>query len=130
MKNSLTDNTALIEIKTPQTKLLSKIYRGGVYTPSPELAGSMNQLLDQKYQFEKNIANIKESSRIHDIETYAVHGCLIIGLTPKGMDEKKSFDIFRWNSKSVQVMSFDELLENLKQLRKFLENCGPEHAPS
>jgi hypothetical protein len=34
VKNSLTNNTALFEIKTPQSKILNdKPYRAGVYTP-------------------------------------------------------------------------------------------------
>lgn len=121
-KNSLTNNTALFEIKTPQTALLNKkSYRGGVFIPSRELSGSINQVLDQKYQFQKDVARIKENSRIYDIESYAVHSCLIIGQTPKGTDEQKSFELFRRNSKDVQIVTFDELLEKLKQLHSFLE---------
>ncbi len=121
VKNSLTNNTALFEIKTPQAHLLSKRpYREGVFTPSHELSGSINQALDQKYQFQKQIAQIKETSRIYDIESYAVHSCVIIGLTPAGIDQQKSFELFRRNSKDVQIVTFDELLEKLRQLHRFL----------
>ena len=49
VKNSLTNNTALIEIKTPKSKLLNKTpYRVKVYTPAGELVGAINQVLDQK----------------------------------------------------------------------------------
>ncbi len=121
VKNSLTNNTALFEIKTPQTKLLDKApYREGVFAPSRELSGSINQALDQKYQFQKQVAQIKETSRIYDIESYAVHSFLIIGKTPTEVDQQKSFELFRRNSKDVQVVTFDELLEKLRQLRNFL----------
>ena len=40
VKNQLTNNVALIEIKTPGTELLSKNeYRNGVYNLSEELTG-------------------------------------------------------------------------------------------
>lgn len=121
VKNSLTNNTAIFEIKTPQTEVLNKRpFRDGVYTPSADLAGSINQTLDQKYQFQKQVAAIKDNTRLYDIESYAVHCCLIIGHTPDGEDKKKSFELFRRNSKDVEIVTFDELLEKLKQLRAFL----------
>lgn len=121
VKNSLTNNTAIFEIKTPQTDVLNKRpFRAGVYTPSADLSGSINQALDQKYQFQKQIAAIKDSTRLYDIESYAVHCCLIIGQTPVGDDQKKSFEFFRHNSKDVEIITFDELLGNLQQLHEFL----------
>jgi len=125
VKNSLTNNTALFEIKTPQTPMLNKTpFRDGVYTPSSDLSGSINQALDQKYQFQRQVAQIKDNSRLYDIESYAVHCCLIIGQTPDGDDQKKSFELFRRNSKDVEIVTFDELLEKLRQLNVFLRGAG------
>lgn len=121
VKNALTNNTALFEIKTPQTEVLAKTtYRDGVYPPSKDLSGSMNQALDQRYQFQREVTAIKDKSRLWDIESYAVHCCLIIGRTPTDADKQKSFELFRRNSKDVSVVTFDELLEKLKQLKVFL----------
>lgn len=121
VKNSLTNNTAIFEIKTPQTPILNKTpFRDGVFTPSTDLSGSINQALDQKYQFQKQIAQIKDNTRLYDIESYAVHCCLVIGGTPDGDDRKKSFELFRRNSKDVEIVTFDELLEKLNQLSVFL----------
>ena len=121
VKNSLTNNTAMFEIKTPQTQLLNKrAYRDGVFTPAPDLSGSINQALDQRYQFQKQISQIKDTSRIFDLESYAVYSCLIIGRTPADSDQQKSFELFRRNSKEVQIVTFDEMLEKLKQLHGFL----------
>jgi hypothetical protein len=121
VKNSLTNNTAIFEIKTPQTPILNKTpFRDGVYTPATDLSGSINQALDQKYQFQKQIAQIKENTRLYDIESYAVHCCLVIGRTPEGDDRKKSFELFRRNSKDVEIVTFDELLAKLRQLSTFL----------
>ena len=121
VKNSITYNTAIIEIKTPQEKLLNeKPYRDGVYTPSTKLSGSINQVLDQKFRFEQEIARFKVNSKIYDIESYSVHCCLIIGKMPSNEDKRKSLELFRRNSKDVEIVTFDELLEKLKALLRFL----------
>ena len=129
VKNSMTDNTAIVEIKTPQTKLLNQsAYRDGIYTPSSHLSGSINQALDQKYQFEREFTNIKDNSRLPDIKSYSVHCCLIIGMMPSEDDQRKSFELFRGNSKAVEIITFDELLKKLKNLRDFL--ISPEEEKS
>lgn len=121
VKNNLTNNTALIEIKTPDTQLLNKTpYRGSVYTPSPDFSGSINQILDQKYKFQQEINQLKINSKAYDIESYSVSCLLIIGKTPEEADQKKSFELFRGNSKDIEIITFDELLEKLKQLYTFL----------
>lgn len=121
VNNRLTNNTAIIEIKTPQTRLLNKApTREGVFTPSGDLSGSINQALDQKYKFQKQFTVIKDNSDIHNIESYSVQCCLIIGRLPIGKDQLKSFEIFRHNSKDVEIFTFDELFEKLKILHRFL----------
>ena len=127
VKNSMTDNTAIVEIKTPQTKLLNKTtYRDEVYTPSPHLVGSINQALDQKYQLEQNFVNLIVNSKSQDIKSYSVHCCLIIGTMPSEEEQRKSFELFRRNSKAVEIVTFDELLTKLKDLRNFLTSPEEE----
>ena len=124
-KNPRTNNAAIVEIKRPGARLLNqKPVRAGVYTPSAELSGSINQVLDQKYHFQKDIATLKNNTGIHDIESYSVHCCLIIGTMPREDDQIKSFELFRNNSKNVEVVTFDELLEKLTQLYQFLAARG------
>ncbi len=117
IKNNLTDNTALIEIKTPKTPLLQKReYRGGVYGPSADLSGSVTQILDQKYKFQTEISIIKVNSEMYDIETYSVDCVLIIGTIPSEKEKKKCFELYRRNLKDVQIYTFDELLNKLKDI--------------
>ena len=121
VKNSMTNNSAIIEIKTPQTKMLNtKLTRNGIYTPSSPLLDAVSQALDQKYHFEQEIAQIKANSRLPDIESYSVRCCLIVGQLPTVEDKIKSFELFRGNSKYVDIVTFDELLGKLKQLRDLL----------
>lgn len=127
IKNGITNNLALIEIKKPSSALLNKTaYRGSVFCASTELTGSVTQVLDQCYQLQQNIATIKNNNRIFDIESYAVHCILVIGKMPDNEDEKKSFEIYRRNSKNVQIITFDELLLKLKQLHDFLNSKDNE----
>ncbi len=121
VRNRMTNNTAVIEIKTPNTALLGKReFRGGVFAPSKALSESTIQALDQRYQFQRDVSGIKDRSGIHDIESYSVQCCLVIGTTPKSVDEQKSFELFRGNSKDVHIVTFDELLEKLNQFRNLL----------
>lgn len=121
VKNSITNNTAIIEIKTPATKLISpKEYRSGVFSPSIELSGAINQILDQIFQFQNEITSLKFASREYDLESYAVTGILIAGVSLTGSDEQKSFELYRGNSKNIQIITFDELLAKLKDLYSFL----------
>lgn len=123
IKNGITNNLALIEIKKPSSALLKKTaYRGSVYCASTELTGSVTQVLDQCYHLQQNIASIKNNNRIYDIESYAVNSIIVIGTMPSNEDEKKSFEMYRRNSKNVQIITFDELLLKLKQLHDFLGN--------
>lgn len=127
-KNPSTNNVALFEIKTPSATLLtSRPYRGGVFGPSPELAGSVMQVLDQRYMLLEQFTQILRNSRITDLESFAVRLCLIIGTTPHEIDERKSFELFRVNSSDVDIVTFDELLQRVKLLRTFLSRESDNH---
>lgn len=124
-KHDLTGNTALFEIKKPQTPVLDtgKTYRGGVYGPNKELSGAISQVLDQRYQFQLHFASKVVASKRTDLSSYAVACCVIIGLVPEDDDQKKSLELIRANSRDVQIVTFDELLGKLKQLRDFLSSA-------
>ena len=125
IKNEGTNNAALVEIKTPHTPILGKEFRGGVYPASNDLVGSVTQVLDQRYQFQKNIAQIKDAGDIADIVSYSVDCVVVAGKTPEGKAEQKCLELFRRNMKDVQIYTFDELLQKLVQLRDFLASDKP-----
>lgn len=129
-KHDLTGNTALFEIKKPQTPVLDtgKAYRGGVYGPNKELSGAISQVLDQRYQFQLHFASKVVASKRNDLSSYAVACCVIIGLVPGDDDQKKSLELIRANSRDVQIVTFDELLVKLKQLRDFLSAADTTEA--
>ena len=128
-KNSLTNNVALVEIKKPTTRLLeAREYRQGVFGPSKELNGAVSQVLDQAYNLTKNLTGLKESSRQWDLESYAVSCFVVAGRTPSASDpvRQKSLELYRANSRSVTIVTYDEILERLRLLRDFLKLASPE----
>lgn len=131
-KNPTTNNVALFEIKKPSTALLRTTanYRLGVFSPSNELAGSITQALDQRYQLLKSFSYKKDVSGIFDIESYAVKMCVIIGMMPTVPDEIKSFELFRSSLKDVEIITFDELLEKVKLLRTLIKTDASDEVES
>jgi hypothetical protein len=122
VKNPESNNVGIFEIKRPKVELVrSATYRGGVHAPTQELAGSITQILDQRYQLQRSLTALKESSRDYELEQYAIGCCLVIGQTPTEPDEQKSFELFRHSLKDVAVVTYDELLAKLKQLRELLQ---------
>ena len=121
LKTVATGNISLVEIKTPQTGLLeTRPYRGGVYAPSKELSGAVNQVLDQAYQLQRTIDSRKVNSRAYDLEAYAVQGLVVAGRDLVDEDKRKSLELFRNNQKSVDIVTFDELLTKLELLCELL----------
>lgn len=117
-KHKITNNTFIVEIKTPHTLLIEKKpYREtGVYSASKDLSGAVSQLLTQKYQLETDIASLIKNAEDREVETYNVQGLIIIGklsdLEEKTM--KRSFELYRNNQKNLRIMTYDECLEQLK----------------
>lgn len=122
LKALKTGNLVLVEIKTHKTDLLEKAeYRGGVYAPHKELAGAVNQVLDQRYQLQKNLPQLKDSSGNYDVESYAIQCVVVAGTAPTEKDKLKSLELFRNSLKSVTVITFDEMLAKLDDLIEFLQ---------
>lgn len=119
-KNSSTHNAALVEIKRPDTALFGTEYRSGVWAPAPSLMGAVVQVLDQRQKFVTNIANIKHTSRLPDLEAYAVDCVLVAGRTPQTPDKISSFELIRSQFKDVRIVTFDDLLGKLILLREML----------
>jgi hypothetical protein len=123
VKNPATNNVGIVEIKTPGAQLVdARAYRGGVHPPHSDLSGSIVQALDQRYQLQRALPMLKETSRIYDLESYSIACWLIIGRSPTADDEQKSFELIRHNSASVAILTYDELLDRLRQLYVFLSS--------
>lgn len=129
-KSALSGNLSIVEIKTANTPLLEKTaYRENIYAPSKELSGAVNQALDQRYQLQSQLDNIKNNSRIYDIEGYAIRCLIIIGKFPDDPDKQKSFEIFRNSLNSILIVTFDELFMRLDDIIEIVSphDSGDDH---
>ena len=118
--NELTNNLAIIEIKTHLSKLLkSNRYRGSdVYPMSNDLSGGIAQVLDQKDNLQKEFNRLKKGEKV---ESYNPKCILVIGMIKSLTEEQqKSFELIRSNSKDVEIITFDELFQKIKGLKKII----------
>lgn len=123
VRHSLTNNIALVEIKRPDTRLLArKAYRSGVYPASRELSGALTQVLDQRYHVTQEFVALKNNARQWELESHGVACFVVAGRIPAQSehDQQKSLALIRENSKNVVVITYDEVLERMRQLRDFL----------
>jgi hypothetical protein len=110
-KNNLSDNFALLEIKTHNKELMKPTaYRKpDVFALADELSGGINQCLDQKDVFLRDFG--KENP------AYDPKSILVIG-QKRVLDkhQSKCFELLRSNQKNVDIVTFDELLSKLEGL--------------
>lgn len=122
IKNSLSDNVSFLEIKTHKTKLLENTaYRGeDVYSATRDLTGCITQVLNQRDNFQKEFYQTKVKSK-SDFETFNSKCVVLIGCI-SDLDENKrySFELFRSNSRDVEIVTFDELHTKIKSLQSIM----------
>lgn len=125
LKNDITDNIAIIEIKTPVKAIIDKPYRQS-YTFKPELGGAVNQLLLQKDTLEKNYFNLFADSEV-PFRANNIEGFLIIGNVGElDKKEKEAFESYRNELRAIHIIGFDELLQKVNNLLALLEGQTDE----
>jgi hypothetical protein len=126
LTNNLSQNTALVEIKTPTTNLLntsSSSCRNGIYNVSPEITGAILQISNYKDSFVKHYYQLKGESE----ETFYAFNpqCMVIAGTWEteitDLTHRKTFELFRNGLKDVQLITYDELFRKIQILIDLLE---------
>lgn len=123
IQNSLTDNTSFLEIKTHKTKLLdSTPYRGSdVFSATKDLTGCINQVLNQRDNFQKQYYVLKGTSGA-TVETLNSKCMVLIGtLKDLSAKQKTAFELFRSNSRDVEILTFDELQKKIESMQSLLK---------
>lgn len=121
-QNKLTKNSAIVEIKKHNTKLLSKKpYRGTkVFNLDKEFSGAISQILDQKATYCRKFDSIREEDDIHPFNPKCI---LVIGsVNSLSKSQQESFELVRSNLKDVEVVTFDELLEKIRGILSIFRN--------
>ncbi|MEP7355166.1 MAG: Shedu immune nuclease family protein [Acidobacteriota bacterium] len=117
VKNYLTANAALVEIKTPTTPLTGSEYRGGIRNVSRDLAGSIVQVISYKASLAETHLTLHQS--LGDFEMFDPPCALIIGdsRTLTTTAQKRTFELFRKQlSGRVDIITFDELFCRIERL--------------
>lgn len=121
LSNKLTKSSILVEIKTPNTKLIGSKYREGIFNVSQELTGAIIQASIYKDSLLKEFNNLGKKI---DFEVFNPL-CLVIAgnFQNENMDneQRRSFEIFRSGLKDVQIITYDELFEKIRILLNLLE---------
>lgn len=112
-----TQNILLVEIKTPETKLLGRQYREGVFAPSSDLSGSIAQVLSQADNLQKDFFSV---CRDHvGAFAYNPRSLILIGDVEnelKSRDHIRSFELYRGSLSRITILTYDELYLKLYSL--------------
>jgi hypothetical protein len=124
LTNNLSQNTALVEIKTPKTTLLGAPYRNGIYNVSTEINGAILQISNYKDTFIKDYHRLYSESDEKNFYAFNPQ-CMVIAGTLEteitNPTQRKSFELFRNGLKDVQLITYDELFCKIQILIDLLE---------
>ncbi|TMI63722.1 MAG: DUF4263 domain-containing protein [Bacteroidetes bacterium] len=124
IKNDLSNNVSFLEIKTHLTTLVeSKPYRGtDVFSATKDLSGAIVQVLNQRDNFQKEFYALKAKSvHLGALETFNSKSVVLIGsLMLLSNGQKSAFELFRSNSKDVEIITFDELQSKIESLQSLI----------
>lgn len=119
-KNDITDNVAIIEIKSPQKPIFDSKYRQS-FRLSTELTGCISQLLLQKDELNKGYSELLRKTddffRVNNIACFLVYGTV----SDLSKEEKDTFENFRNELRNIHIIGFDELLARVSNLLKLFE---------
>jgi len=118
--------TVIVELKRPDTSLFEKDKnRSESWKLSKELTYAVSQILTQKAEWEINSSSKKFDSDGSLIKQTTVDPktILIIGHTDQFTGEtkadlikRKTFELYRRNSRNIEILTYDELLERAKYI--------------
>ena len=129
LKNAMTNNAALVEIKKPSTKMMkARPYTEGVYGVQSEIGEAVAQVLDQALQLTRHEADTKARVGDRSWVSNAPRCFVVAGRISElnSNDKRKSFDLYREHLSGVPLVTYDEILEQLKTLRAFLASEAVE----
>jgi hypothetical protein len=131
LQNSMSDNVSFLEIKTHKTPLCEKTaYRGDdVFSASGELSGSMVQVLNQRDNFQKeyyaNLAKSRKGKPADKAPVYDTYNskCVVLcgSIKDLTLNQRAAFELFRNNSRDVEIFTFDELEAKISGLQNLLD---------
>lgn len=124
LKNEISQNAILVEIKTPVSPLLSnKSYRQEVFGPSAEITGAIAQALNYRQHLIENAHSLKNPEEGLDFDAFEPTVVIIAGNYIELADRarRRSFELFRAQLRNVQLITYDELFGKVASLMEVLQ---------
>ena len=125
---SFTDYTVLVEIKTPDTSIfsLSKRGRAGTWEFSRDFMSAVSQVIEQKAEwlsFAQTGEHYNKAGSVLEARTRNAKTILVIGSRDQfsrvgnardASIMRDTFELFRRENRSIDIVTFDELLERAR----------------
>jgi Domain of unknown function (DUF4263) len=117
---AITRFTVLVEIKRPEAPLFGKRkYRNGAWQLGEDLTGGVSQLQINSRQWEMEGSRAEQNAdtiREHRVSTIRPKCILVVGHTVQldSTSKTNTFELFRRNTISPEILTFDELNERAK----------------
>lgn len=127
--NELTENVALVEIKTPNAALCASEYRNRAHMPGEDVVGGVVQVLSYRDTFLAEVQNLRKDN--DTFQAYDPRCHLIVGQVSSlggDADAVRSFELFRAAQSGVQILTFDEVRARLRGIREALSEPEVEKA--
>jgi len=117
-----TDAVILVEIKTPQTKLLGPAYRDDVFALSRDLSSAIAQVLRYRQTLTRKFDSVtaEQSNRL----TLGEPRCVVISGNSAELSTqimRENFELQRERIQGVTIVTYDELFRRLENLVSLLE---------
>lgn len=124
-RNSITSNCLLVEIKRPDTPLIvdDSTARNGVLNVSKEVTGAVQQVLQNSYSLTRDYRNLVGDDP--EFTAFRPKLLLVAGSTTSltSSEMRKSFEFYRGEQRTVQIVTFDELVEKAISLLALLRSA-------
>lgn len=130
-RNKMTQNVALIEIKTPCTEIVGKPYRE-TYSMSLDMSGAVNQVLNYRDELQKNFSTLTGDLEEADtVRAFSPKCVVVIGkISTLNAKQQKAFELYRSSFNNLTIITFDELHQKICDLMSVFKEDSPRPVDS
>lgn len=130
-RNKMTQNVALIEIKTPCTEIVGKPYRE-TYSMSLDMSGAVNQVLNYRDELQKNFSTLtRDLEEADTVRAFSPKCVVVIGkISTLNAKQQKAFELYRSSFNNLTIITFDELHQKICNLMSVFKEDSPRPVDS
>ena len=130
-RNKMTQNVALIEIKTPCTEIVGKPYRE-TYSMSLDMSGAVNQVLNYRDELQKNFSTLtRDLEEADTVRAFSPKCVVVIGkISTLNAKQQKAFELYRNSFNNLTIIPFDELHQKICDLMSVFKEDSPRPVDS